>query len=231
MAEGDAAREAHLPDASARISATASRTSPTFYDLRHVLVLGPRHLRPGRRRHRRRRARGARRRVPGAGARGLRSTCPTSTTSVTARRSPPPACPPSPGDRDEPLPSLRRRARAAGARRQAVSARRLRAARRARARAADAPRGADLLAASGRRVHHRRAGAAAAARSRDARRQRRGHAGQQQGAPGRRAGTSCAPPATISASSWSQTGAGRAGEGQRHDAARTIRRTGRRRST
>ena len=58
-----------------------------------------RHLRARRRRHRRRRARrcstSSSRSWPG----GSRSTCPTSTTSVTARPSPPPACRHSPGER------------------------------------------------------------------------------------------------------------------------------------
>ena len=96
-------------------------------------------------------------------------------------------------------------------RRQAVSARRLPDAVASGRRRGCAAR-AHLLAASRRRVHHRRAGAAAAARGRHARRQRRGHAGQQQGAPGRDAGTSWRPPATTSASISSQTRPGRARE-------------------
>ena len=90
----------------------------------------------------------------------------------------------------EPVSPLRLRARAARARRPAVSARRLRRRRRIRRSPPDAPRALIfsphpddecIIGGLALRLH---------ARSRDARRQRRGHAGQQQGAPGRAAGTS-----------------------------------------
>ena len=137
-ARGRSAREEDLPD---------HRHVPWVWRraLRGVLRAsaragaGPRHLRSRRRRHRRQAHakcwRSSFRNSPAV----LRFTCPTSTTSATARPLPPPACLPSRGGH-EPVSPVRLRARAARQRRPEIPAGRLSGSQPSTPIAPDAPR-------------------------------------------------------------------------------------------